>query len=145
MDISVLDIDLLKIVEKRNELQSLDYEDLKYDDVEEELHDLEDDFVESYGDPLEEVLQDVHDKLCPDTDVLLPIAYLAKKYIAIGPQKNGSEGYDVAMNEGVPVILDEYPNHASRIVMVPNPPRLILQVVPDQRFQVWPETPAKKD
>ena len=140
MDLNALDKALLAIVEKRIELNSIDYEDLKYDNVEEELHDLEDDFVEKYGDHLEEVLQEIHDELCPDTDVLLPIAYLAQKYIAVGEREDGSQAYDVTMQEGVPVILDEYPNHPSRIVLVPNPPRLILQVAKDQRFQVWPQS-----
>jgi len=140
MDLKALDQALLQIAEKRNELYGIDYEDSRYDDIEEELHDLEDDFVEQYGAGLEDVLQDIHDQLCPETDVLLPIAYMAKKYIATGPKDDGSEGYDVAMHEGVPVILEEYPDHNSRIVLVPNPPRLILQVSTNsQRFQVWPE------
>lgn len=143
MDITALDQALLEIVEKRNELQAIDYEDPKYDDVEEQLHELEDSFIENYGDDMEKVLQEVHDKLCPDTDVLLPIAYMAKRYLAVGTKEDGPQNFDVGMQEGVPVILDEYPNHTSRIVLVPNPPRLILQVSNSRRFQVWPqaETP----
>ncbi len=145
MNIETLDKALLEIVQKRNELKDIDYEDLKYDSVEEELHELEDDFVENYGEDLEKVLQKIHDELCPETDVLLPIAYVAQKYIPTGTKEDGTEGYDVTMQEGVPVILEEYPNHPSRIVLVPNPPRLILQVAVDQRFQVWPEADVKAE
>ncbi|MDH3709992.1 MAG: hypothetical protein OER04_08905 [Cyclobacteriaceae bacterium] len=145
MNIESLDKALLEIVQKRNELKDIDYEDLKYDSVEEELHQMEDDFVENYGEDLEKVLQKIHDELCPETDVLLPIAYVAQKYIPTGTKEDGTEGYDVTMQEGVPVILEEYPDHPSRIVLVPNPPRLILQVAVDQRFQVWPESDVKSE
>ena len=62
-------------------LKKLDYNNPKYDDLEEELHDLEDSLHVKFGDFLEEILQNVHDKYCPDTDVLFPIAYLAKSYL----------------------------------------------------------------
>ena len=35
----------------------------------------------NYGDYIEEALRDVHDEFCPDSEVLLPIAYLANEYI----------------------------------------------------------------
>ena len=35
-------------------------------------------FQDKFGEFLEEVLQDIHDEHCPDSDVLMPIAHLAK-------------------------------------------------------------------
>jgi len=138
MDIEALDHSLVAIVNKKNELFKIGYQDPRYDDVEEELHDLEDSLMEDHGEEIEEVIQEVHDKICPDTDVLLPIAYLAKSYV---PAKNedGSDTFDVDLREGVPVILDEYPDKLSRMVLVPAPPRLIVQVNRAKRFLVWPE------
>lgn len=62
MDIKKLDHALALLVEKNHELNALDYNDKNYDRVEEELHDMEDDFLDEYGDFLEEVLRDVHDE-----------------------------------------------------------------------------------
>ena len=96
MDIKALDKALQEIVEKRNELSKIDYNNPKYDDLEEQLHDLEDDFHDEYGDYLEEVLKKVHDEICPDTDVLFPIAYIAKSY-----KLNSKNEFSVAGTEGV--------------------------------------------
>ncbi len=145
MNYQALDQALLEIVRKRNKLHQLDYHHKEYDQVEEELHDLEDDFIEQYGQPLEDILQDVHDELCPDTDVLLPIAYLASHYIHTESDKKGGESFDVADNEGVPVVLDEYPDRYSRMVLVPTPPRILVQLGKSQRIQVWPEEAASGD
>lgn len=137
MDLEALDQSLIGIVKKKNELKQLGYQDPRYDEVEEELHDLEDEWMESFGEEMEKVIQEVHDKICPDTDVLLPIAYLAKSYLP-AENEEGKEGYDVDLKEGVPVILDDYPDHLTRMVLLPTPPRLIVQVNREKRFLVWP-------
>jgi len=134
MDIQALDKALVEIVEKKNILSQLDYNDKDYDKVEEELHELEDNFVENFGDYLEEVLADVHDELCPDNDVLLPIAYLANKYVK--KDENGQVTYHAA-DGGVLVDVDEYPNKLTRLVLVPKPTRLMLQIGNQQEEQVW--------
>lgn len=138
MDLETLDQSLIAIVKKKNELSQLTYQDPQYDQVEEELHDLEDAWMDTYGEEMEEVIQEVHDRICPDTDVLLPIAYLAKSYVPVEDDK-GAETYDVDLKEGVPVILDEYPDHLTRMVLLPTPPRIIVQVNRKKRFLVWPE------
>ncbi len=45
-----LDKELTEIVEKRNQLAGMDYNHKDYDDLEEKLHDLEDDFNTNYED-----------------------------------------------------------------------------------------------
>lgn len=138
MNIEALDHSLLAIIKKKNELKQLGYQDPKYDDIEEEIHDLEDNLMDEYGEEMEQVIQEVHDKICPDTDVLLPIAYLANSYV---PTKDddGKDSFDVDLKEGVPVILDDYPDQLSRMVLLPSPPRLIVQVNREKRFLAWPE------
>jgi len=138
MDLSALDQSLVAIAKKKNELNGMGYQDPKYDELEEELHDLEDQWMDSFGDEMEAVIQEVHDKICPDTDVLMPIAYMAKSYVLV-KNDNGGESFDVDLKEGVPVILDEYPDHLTRMVLIPTPPRLIVQVNREKRFLVWPE------
>jgi len=142
MDLDALDKSLIGIVKKKNELLELGYQDPRYDDIEEELHDLEDKLLEGFGDEMEEIIQGVHDKICPDTDVLMPIAYLAKSYVS-AKHKDGTDTFDVDLKEGVPVILDDYPDHLTRMVLLPTPPRLIVQVNRQKRFLVWPDQLSK--
>jgi len=85
-----------------------------------------------YGDYLEEAFDEVHDEYCPDTDVLLPIAYLAKEYI-----KNDDGSYDVLYNQGVPVEIDDYPGKETKLALVPSPTRIILQIDENTREEVW--------
>jgi hypothetical protein len=113
MDVKALDKALQEIALRRNELKKIDYNDPKYDDLEEQLHDLEDSFQDKYGDQVEEVLQEVHDKYCPDSDVLYPIAYLAKSYSI-----NDKNEFHAAQTEGVFVEMDTYPGKETKMVTV---------------------------
>jgi len=116
MDVKALDQALVKIVKKREELGKINYNNPKYDDLEEELHNLEDEFQDEYGDFLEEALQQVHDEYCPDNDVLMPIGYLG---------------------QGVPVEVDRLPGKDTRLMLAPSPVRIILSVDKDKQQVVW--------
>jgi hypothetical protein len=131
MDLKALDKAIQDIAVRRNELKKIDYNNPKYDDLEEELHDLEDALQVKYGDYLEGVLQEVHDKFCPDTDILFPIAYLAKSYSITGAD------YAVANTEGVFVEVDSMPGKETKLVMAPSPLRIILNVGKEKQQIVW--------
>ncbi len=132
MDITALDTALTTLVDKRDELSEMDYNHEDYDTLEEELHDMEDDFLSEYGDFLEDALHQVHDEFCPDSDVLLPIAYLPKSVI-----RTDSGGYEVSFKEGVYVDVDDYPSNGTKLVLLPKPTRIVLQVSPNQKEVVW--------
>jgi hypothetical protein len=116
MDVKTLDKALQAIVDCRLELSKIDYNDPKYDDLEEKLHDLEDDFQEEYGEYLEGALQTVHDQYCPDNDVLLPIAYLG---------------------EGAAVDLEKLPGRDTKLVLAASPTRLMLKFGKEKHETVW--------
>ncbi|HZY81029.1 MAG TPA: hypothetical protein VFE50_16010 [Cyclobacteriaceae bacterium] len=132
MDIKALDKALQEIATRRMELSKIDYNNPKYDDLEEQLHDLEDNLQDKYGEYLEGVLQEVHDKHCPDNDVLYPIAYLAKTY-----QVNDKNEFSVAENEGVFVELDSQPGKNTKLVLIPNPPRIVLNGGKEKQQVLW--------
>ena len=134
MDTKGLDNAIQEIAIKRNELKKIDYNNPKYDDLEEELHDLEDAMHVKYGEFLEEILQEVHDKLSPDTDVLFPTAYLAKTYLV-----GADNSFSVAGTEGVFVEVDSIPGKETKLVIVPNPLRIILNVGKEKQEVVWTE------
>lgn len=131
IDHKALDQDLTNLVEKKILLSETDYSDQAYDKLEEELHDLEDAFLEKFGDYLEDALHEVHDEFCPDSDVLLPIAYLPNTV----HKNNGS--YSVEFNEGVFVEVDDYAGKETKLVLLPQPTRIILQIDQDQQEIVW--------
>ncbi len=117
---------LVALIEKKAELHKLTYDDARYDDVEEELHDLEDDFNDEYGTFLETALEKVHDELSSDTDVLLPTAYLP----ATTSGKPGPK-------EGVWIDSEKYSGKEARLTLAPNPVRLILTVGKTVQEDVW--------
>jgi len=131
MDTKALDKAIQEIAIRRNELKKIDYNNPKYDDLEEELHDLEDALHVKFGEYLEEVLQEVHDKLSPDTDVLFPTAYLAKTYTI-----SSKDEFSVSTTEGVFVEVDSMPGKETKLVIVPNPLRIILDTKDKQQI-VW--------
>jgi hypothetical protein len=116
MNVKALDKAIQEIVAKREELGKLDYNNPKYDDLEEELHDMEDDFQDEYGEYLEEALQDVHDKHCPENDVLMPIAYIGK---------------------GVPVEVEKYDGQDTKLILTSGPPRVVLLIGKEKEETVW--------
>jgi hypothetical protein len=137
MNTKHLDKDLFDIINKKSQLSKLTYDHKDYDDIEEELHDLEDDFLDKYGDYFEEQLEKVHDKVCPDTDVLLPIAYLASQYLDKGKNPDGTPLLDVNFKEGVWVDVDKHPNKDTRLVLIPFPARLVLTIEGKGKEVVW--------
>lgn len=137
MDINKLDSAIINIIDKKNKLSQLPYDSQDYDNIEEELHMLEDDFIEKYGDYFEEALETIHEGLCPDNDVLLPIAYLAQKYKQKGVSPEGKPVYEVDAKDGVCIDADNYKGKDTRLVLIPNPPRMVLFVNGKEKEVVW--------
>lgn len=131
IDIKKLDEDLTALVKAKIALSKLTYADKDYDKIEEELHDMEDDFQENYGEYLEEALADVHDEFCPDNDVLLPIAYLADEYVI------QEDTIEVAPGQGVLVEADDFASSKVTLALAPQPTRIVLQAGNDHKEVVW--------
>jgi hypothetical protein len=128
---NTIDEAMIAILQKRLELSKLSYSDDTYDNVEEILHDLEDDFNEKYGDQLEEILDKVHITHCPESDVLLPTAYLAKKFV-----ETADGEIEIGKKEGVEVEWIKDSEAAARLVLLPAPTRILL-MTPKGISIVW--------
>ena len=123
MDIKEIEKVFNEIVARRNELSQLDYSAENYDDLEDELHDLEDDFNEEYGEFLEDLLDDIHEEIKVDSDVLLPTAYILKKYVEEG------KGYDLNPDEdGVFIEVEGYAELNTRLMLLPDPLRVSFSI-----------------
>lgn len=139
MDLKQLNKELEAIVLKKNELNALTYDHKDYDDIEEELHDLEDDFVDAYGEELEALLDEVHLKIDADSDVLLPIAYIGSYYKPVAKNSDGSHQFEVAEGQGVLVECSKYKGADTRLIFLPNPLRLVLVNGKDKKIVIWGE------
>ena len=132
-----IDQELTEIVQQRNQLSALEYSDENYDDLEEQLHDLEDDFNENHEEVLAPELEKIYTKLKSDSDVLLPTAYLANHYQEMLPDAKGSITYEVSGKQGVPIESDELGKVDLRIVLVPNPIRFVVLINGKQLTELW--------
>lgn len=131
MEIEQLEKDLIHLLEEKARLSKLEYSDDAYDDLEEKIHELEDSILEKYGTYLEDALHEVHDEYCPDSEVLFPIAYIPNKFSV----ENGE--YKVPFSEGVFVDVDDYEGTNTKLVILPKPMRIILQINPTEQVVVW--------
>jgi hypothetical protein len=77
---------------------------------------MEDEFQDNYGEYIEEALQNIHEEICPDNDVLMPIAYLGK---------------------GVYVEVEKYEGKDTKLVLLTSPPRIVLNVGKEKQEVVW--------
>ncbi|MCS6794643.1 MAG: hypothetical protein NZ516_01645 [Raineya sp.] len=129
-NLAQLNQDLAELVAKRIELSQISYDDVRYDSIEEAMHLLEDEFLAKYDDFLEDVFLDIHDEYCPETEVLSPLAYIARKYV----KRKGN--YEIAENQGVWVEIEETPEKEAHLVLLPNPLRVEL-IIGSFRKVVW--------
>ena len=125
MDASALDRALNQLIQNRDRLARMGYDHEQYDVVEEELHEMEDQFQADYGDYLEGALKRVHEEYCPESDVLLPMAYLPRQYQKLS-EATGIDEYEIGDNDGVWVELKDFPSLDAKLVLLPSPPRLEL-------------------
>jgi hypothetical protein len=121
---------LVDLLEKRIELSKLQYSDETYDQIEEELHEMEDNFTDTYGDFMEKAIAKVHREYCSESDVLLATSYLPKVVTKVG------DDYEFTVNEGVIVEMDDLPALEARLLLLPSPPRMLL-LTPGETIEVW--------
>ena len=78
-------------------------------------------FVRKYRSILDDAIFEIYDDLCPDDEMHSVENYIARHY----ELKNGA--FDAPMDEGVLVNLDDFPFTQGRIVILPDPLRIVLQ------------------
>jgi hypothetical protein len=136
MNIQELNQALIEIVLKKNELDALDYANESYDEIEEQLHDLEDAFIDTHGDDLEDEITKVHKKLCPKSDVLSPIAYIGKCY-HVETKADGTLRFDREPSQGVSVEIKGFEDEDTKLLIMPSPLRLLLIINDKTQKEVW--------
>ncbi len=135
MNIEKLNQAFVEIAEKKIELTRFDVQEPQYDAILAEIHEMEEEFLQTYGSYVEEVLFNVHDEYCPDNEVLLPSAYMASAYLKTSTDR---VAYDVEKDQGIRVEADDFPGVRARLVLIPGPTRLILQGEKDEfKETVW--------
>ena len=126
---------LENIVLFRNQISELKNSDSSFNSLSKKLQEAEQQFTTHYSTQLHEILLDVHDELCPDNDVESPLKYIASQYHI---SKDGSaNSYFVDPSEGLQVHMDDYPNKPTRLVLLPNPFRVVLNIDEFNKEEVW--------
>tara|TARA_B100000809_G_C15101634_1_gene517140 strand:- start:676 stop:1101 length:426 start_codon:yes stop_codon:yes gene_type:complete len=126
MDLVNLNKVLTDIVRLKNKLASMSYNDEAYDGVEDQLHELEDEFNEEFGEYLEDILIDLHDSLKSESDILLPTAYLAEKYVSAGEDESGDALFQIPKGSGVFVDSDNDGVVNQQLLLLPTPARFAI-------------------
>ncbi len=144
MNYKRLNSDLIDLIELRNELGKLEFSDEAYDDLEDEIHEYEDTFNERYGEELEAVFEQIHARVCPDVEVLLPTAYLAKEYF---PSEINEDEFEIGPDAGVLVetVYEDAKGRPldARMTIMPSPFRVVLVQRDDIRILWTAEKPAE--
>lgn len=135
IDVEALDQAIIDIIRKRNELSQLDYAAPNYDDLEEELHDLEDDFLEKYGEFVEDGIAEVYEEFELPSEVLSPLAYLARSYHKMEEGEDGPK-YNITDKDGLPIDVPGHEAKDTRLVILPNPTRIFL-ILKGKGKEVW--------
>lgn len=136
MNTKALELAIAQIMDKRMQLGILVPEAPDYYRCKQELHTLEQHFQHEHGKQVKEILLDVYDELTPDTPINEPLDYIAKTASAV---RTGPEGkiYEVDATQGAAVYVDDYPHKPTRLVLLPNPLRVQLNVDARQQEVVW--------
>ncbi|MEM6300017.1 MAG: hypothetical protein AAF740_15120, partial [Bacteroidota bacterium] len=103
--------------------------------LEEELHDLEDSFLEEFGEYVEDGIAEVYEEFELEEDVLSPLAYLARSYQKMDETEEGPK-YNITNKDGLPIDVPGYESRDTRLVMLPNPPRLFM-ILKGRGKEVW--------
>jgi hypothetical protein len=136
MEVMELDKELTRIVELRNSISALGGSSESHPDFG-RLKEMEESFVEKYGLYLEDALRDVHDEICPDDQIHPLTAYIASQYIDTGNKREGLKVFEVENDQGVGVGTDDYPGMDTKLVIIPNPCRIMLIVGEEEREELW--------
>ncbi len=109
------------IILKKEQFSLLTKDSPNYEKLKLEIVLLTEEFDKKFGNYLEEIIFNVHDEYCPDNKILKPLAYIADQYI-----KKNDRIYLAPADQGVLVQCEDYPNIPTRLVLEPNPVKLIL-------------------
>ncbi len=137
-DYSQLNQIVYHIADLRYQLSLKSYEDDGYDELEDKLHEIEDAFIEGQGEELEQIMLGIYEELRLDDEVLSPLAYFATTYRKIG-ENQGLSVFDVDADQGIEVSMEGTGRKEPRLVVLPNPLRIILNVDAKTRYRVWPK------
>lgn len=116
-----LNEDLIDLVEVKNRVSSLENASREYDSIRRLFEKMSEYFNAKYGVTMEQIMFEIYDELCPDDEIQPIDKYLASHY------DKRSEEYDAPLDEGVVVHLDDFSFKEGRLILLPNPARIVLQ------------------
>lgn len=127
---------LIAVIEKREALRQLGVNDNGYEQARAQLSEAEENFMFWHGTLIDEALMDVYDEYAPDLPVQAPLDYLPYELEVV---QNGRKGgtYVCPPEDGLSVPMDDYPDKETRLAMLPNPFRIVLNIEGEGQVPVW--------
>lgn len=127
-----LNEDLMDLVEVKNRVDSLSKKSVEYDSIRRLFDKISEYFNVKYGVTMEQIMFEIYDDLCPDDEVRPIEEYLASHY------EESDAGYEVGVDAGVAVHLDDFSFKEGRLILLPSPARIVLQdPASSQREILW--------
>lgn len=140
MNFKRLNSDLEDLIELRNQIHGMDFNDEAYDDLEDEILSFEDTFNNKYGADLEKILKKIHKSICPTIPNLLPTAYVASNYV-----QNANDAWEAGKNGGITVETifenDNGKTISVRLLLFPNPFRIEMHYGKTKKVAWSPDDP----
>jgi hypothetical protein len=132
---------ILELIDLNEHLADLNYNDPKYDELEEKVYNLQDEINEAYGKHFDTVIQGILDQLKSKDDLLNFTDYVARSYNVSGDKNpDGSLKFDKVPQESTLIIIKPEALNGKRIeaklYIKPNPLRIGLAIGDHERI-VW--------
>ncbi len=129
-----MSVDLQRLVEVKSQAASFKENNGEFKSIQKMFERMSRHFQEKYNLSMQDILFDIYDEYCPDDEIEPLKNYLAEHYQA------NENGFDVPLDEGVLVHVDDFEFTEARLVLLPDPARIVLQHAGSSHREVlWQE------
>jgi hypothetical protein len=141
MNFNDVNAKILQLIELNEKLSEISYSDARYDELEDEVYNLQDRLNEQYGKYFDAVLADIYKQLHSNDDLLNFTDYIARTYLISGEKNpDGSLKFDGVPDETPLIVIKpealKGKKVEGRIYLKPNPLRIGFAIGEHERI-VW--------
>jgi hypothetical protein len=141
MDFKVLNEKVLEIIRLNEQLEDINYNDPRYDELEDKVYDLQDEINGQAGKLFDEVMANVYKQLNSKDDILNFSDYIAKTYMTSGSKNpDGSIRFDEVPEDSITISVRpealQGKKVEGKIYIKPNPLRIGFAIGKHERI-VW--------
>ncbi len=141
MEFNLVNKQILELIKLNEKLENISYSDPKYDELEDQVHEMQDTINAKHGKFFDKIIADVYKQLGSKDDLLNLTDYLAKTYLVSGAKNpDGSLKFDEVPGDCITITARpaalQGKNLEGKIYLKPNPLRLGFAIGKHERI-VW--------